>query len=75
MNLKQERKRARLSQGRLAKLAGVDASLISLLERGLRPRVSHDAAVRIARALNVGAEELFPVPDATDDGVSSAVNP
>lgn len=62
MNLKVARRIARLTQRQLAERAGVDPSLISRLERGQRPQVSHESAVLIARALNVEAEDLFPVP-------------
>lgn len=61
MNLKAAREAAHLTQQQLAKLAGVDTSLISYLERGRRPRVSFKSAICIARALNVAAEDLFPV--------------
>jgi transcriptional regulator with XRE-family HTH domain len=63
MNLKVARQIARLTQRELAERAGVDDSLISRLERGQRPQVSYESAVRIARALNVDPKELFPVPD------------
>lgn len=61
MNLKTALRIARITQSELAKRAGVDDSLISRLVRGERRGLRHDTAVRIARALNVSAEELFPV--------------
>jgi transcriptional regulator with XRE-family HTH domain len=67
MNLKMARKIARITQHELAKRAGVDDSLISRLERGERSGLRHDSAVRIARALNVSAEELFPVAPGEGD--------
>jgi transcriptional regulator with XRE-family HTH domain len=63
MELKILRRVARLTQRQLAKKAGVDESTISLIESGKRQNMSHDTAVRIARALNLTAEELFPVDD------------
>jgi transcriptional regulator with XRE-family HTH domain len=63
MELKTARRIARLTQLQLAKRAGVDDSFISLLERGKRRLPEgYFAMVRIARALNVEPEELFPVP-------------
>jgi transcriptional regulator with XRE-family HTH domain len=64
MDLKLARRIARITQEELAAKAKVDVSLVSRLERGLRPKVAYDAVVRIARALNLSAEELFPVEDA-----------
>ena len=61
-----------MTQEELAERAHVDVSLVSRLERGLRPKVGYDAVVRIARALNLAAEELFPVEDAPE---LSAVGP
>jgi ribosome-binding protein aMBF1 (putative translation factor) len=57
------RRIARLTQLELATRAGVDDSLISLLESGKRDILTTDyvTVVRIARALNVSADELFPV--------------
>jgi transcriptional regulator with XRE-family HTH domain len=62
MTLRTARRIARLTQRQLAERAGVDDSLISRLERGQRQLLRWDSAVRIARALNVTPEELFPVP-------------
>jgi transcriptional regulator with XRE-family HTH domain len=51
-NLREQRRRSGLSQERLADLAGVDRTEVSLLERGLRvPRL--DTIVKLARALGV----------------------
>ncbi len=63
MELKTARRIAGLTQQQLAEKAGVDDSLISRLERGDRKTASYESIVRIARALNVEPEELFPVPD------------
>jgi len=63
MELKTARRIARLTQLDLAKLVGVDDSFISLLESGKRDIRTTDyrTVVRIARALNVTPEELFPI--------------
>lgn len=66
MELKTARRIARLTQLQLAKKAGVDNSMISRLEDGSRKRPSYVAMVRIARALNVAPDELFPVDDAEE---------
>ena len=64
MELKTARRIARLTQQELAARAGVDAALISRLESGRRGRrPSYEAIVRIARALNLAPDELFPVPE------------
>jgi len=62
MELRTARRIARLTQKQLAKLAGVDDSLISRLERGERGKLRYESAVRIARALNVEPHEIFHVP-------------
>ncbi len=76
MELKTARRIARLTQQQLATEAGVDPSTISLLENDKRNygTVAYEDIVRIARALNVEPEELFPVPDlprAESNAVSS----
>lgn len=72
MELKIARRIARLTQKELADRAGIDDSLISLLESGKRDyrRVEYEHVVLIARALNVTADELFPVPDLTAEQVA-----
>ena len=75
MELKLARRIAGKTQKQLATDAGVDHSFISLLERGKRRLPEgYFAMVRIARALNVEPEELFPVPpvDAPVDDVKGA---
>jgi transcriptional regulator with XRE-family HTH domain len=64
MELKTARQIARLTQQQLADLAGVDLATISRLESGDRDylRAWYGTVVKIARALNVDAEEFFPVP-------------
>lgn len=71
MELKKYRRIAGLTQEALARKSGVDATIISRLERGER-HASYENIVRLARALNLEPEELVPVgigPAA--DGASS----
>jgi transcriptional regulator with XRE-family HTH domain len=63
MDLRVARQIANLTQAQLAERAGVDAALISRLERGGRRRPSYEAIVRIARALNLAPDDLFPVSE------------
>jgi transcriptional regulator with XRE-family HTH domain len=65
MQLRTARKIAGLTQQDLAERAGVTNAFISLLESGKRDIRTTDYAtvVRIARALNVTADELFPVDE------------
>jgi transcriptional regulator with XRE-family HTH domain len=66
MELKTARRIARLTQQELAKRAGVDPALICRLEGGKGRRPSYETIVRIARALNLAPDELFPVADVGD---------
>ncbi len=63
MELRTARRIAQLTQLELATRAGVDDSFISLLENGKRDirTTDYETVVRIARALNVTPDELFPV--------------
>ena len=65
MDLKQARQIRRLTQQQLAHRSGVDISTISLIENAKRDygRVGYADVVRLARALDVDAELLFPVPE------------
>ena len=65
MQLKTARKLAGLTQQELATRAGVDDTFISVVENGKRDihAVGYATVVRLARALGVEPEELFPVPD------------
>lgn len=67
MELRTARKIAGLTQHDLAKRAGVTNSFISMLESGKRDirTTEYATVVRIARALHVTSDELFPV-DAVD---------
>lgn len=71
MELKTARRIARLTQAQLAEKAGVDHSTISLIETGKRDVgvVAYETIVRLARALGVEPDELFPIPeiDAADN--------
>lgn len=61
--LRAARRRAGLSQADLARAAGVSRQLVSSVEAG-RHAPAVDAAIRIARALGTGVEELFGSPAA-----------
>lgn len=61
MELKKYRRIAGLTQEALAQKSGVDASIISRLERGRRRTASYDSIVRLARALNLEPEELVAI--------------
>lgn len=63
MDLRIARKIAGLTQQQLAKRAGVDDSFISLIESGKRDihSAGYQTVVRLARALGVEPEELWPV--------------
>ncbi|MBN1356901.1 helix-turn-helix domain-containing protein [bacterium] len=53
------RKRKRLTQKQLAKLAGLDISMIVRIEGGETKTVKSDALRRLAEALEVSADELI----------------
>lgn len=59
--LEEHRKRRKMSQERLAELAGVTRQTIANLEGGSVP--SYPTAVAIARALKVKPEAVFPVAE------------
>ena len=63
MDLRVARRIAGLTQEQLAKRAGVDNSFISLIESGKRDihTAGYQTVVRIARALGVEPEDLWPV--------------
>ena len=65
MDLKTARRIAKMTQAQLAERAGVDASLLSLVESGKKSiqSVGYGNVLRIARALNVEPHELFPLED------------
>lgn len=59
--LRQVRRRRHLTQVQLAKLAGLDQSHISQLERADDPNVGWHLVRRLARALNTKPHLLFPL--------------
>lgn len=62
MNLRLFRRVAGLSQRQLHEKSGVDLATISRLENQLTEHASYENTVRLARALNMTAEELDPIP-------------
>lgn len=67
MNLRTARLAKDISQAQLAELAGVDQTTISAIEIGRNQNPSWETAVRLARALDLNPEDLFPVPSAASD--------
>ena len=63
MRLKDLRKTKGLTQEALQEMTGVDQSTISALESGRIKAPSWEIVVRLARALEVSPEELFPVAE------------
>lgn len=61
MKLKQARKRKRLTQTELAEISGVDQSTICAIETRRLKRPSWEIVARLARALEIAPDELFPV--------------
>jgi transcriptional regulator with XRE-family HTH domain len=61
MELKKYRRIAGLTQQQLADKAGVDATLISRLERGQRTKTRWSTIARLAQALNLEPHELEPI--------------
>jgi len=53
------RRRKGLSQGDLSKLAPCDLSLISRIERGIKPSLSVEVLCRLALALDVSPNDLL----------------
>lgn len=72
MNLRTARRIKDITQAKLAELAGVDQTTISDLECGRNRNPSLETAVRIARALGVTPEELFPVPESSSTTTEAA---
>jgi transcriptional regulator with XRE-family HTH domain len=61
MRLRETRKQRGLTQIQLSELAGVEQGTISRLENGESDRPSWEIVARLARALDVPPEELFPI--------------
>lgn len=73
MELKVARQIAKLTQEQLAERAGVSAALICRLEQpGRKRRPSYEAIVRIATALNLEPQQLYPVAPVKGAPVKSA---
>lgn len=66
--LRERRKVLRLSQEALGELAGVDASYISLLERGVKKNPSLSVVTRLAEALNTSIAYLTGKTDDPSPG-------
>ena len=70
-NLRLARQIAGLTQSQLAQRAGCDTALICRLERGgADRRPSYASIVKIARALNLAPDQLFPVAESTTEGAA-----
>jgi transcriptional regulator with XRE-family HTH domain len=65
MTIKEIREEKGITQIELAKLCGVQQATISDIERGKIKSPSVETAQRIARALGVTLENLFPVDSNT----------
>jgi len=63
MNLRTARRLKDITQAQLAELSGVDQRTISDIERGANRNPSWETVARIAKALGVSPEELFPVSE------------
>lgn len=66
MSLRAFRNAKSMSQADLAEAAGVDQTTISTIEVGKNQNPSWETVVRLARALGVAPEDLFPIPDAAN---------
>jgi transcriptional regulator with XRE-family HTH domain len=64
MNLKSIRDKKKLTQEQLAELSGVDQSTISALETERMKSPSWQIVAKLANALGVQPEKLFPVNEA-----------
>lgn len=71
MNLKNARLARHLTQVQLAERSGIDQTTISAIEIGKNQNPSWETVVRLARALDVAPEELFPVPTIGNDGAAA----
>ena len=61
MNLRETREQRGLTQSALAELAGIDQTTISKIEVGTLQTPSWPVVARLAKALRVKPETLFPV--------------
>jgi transcriptional regulator with XRE-family HTH domain len=67
VSLKEIRTAKGITQEDLEASSGVTQTTISSLERGTNKRPSWETVRRLASALNVAPDELFPVPDVNVD--------
>jgi transcriptional regulator with XRE-family HTH domain len=74
MNLRAARRQKDITQSQLAELSGVNQTTISDIERGANRNPSWETVARIAKALGVPPEELFPVADEASASADQAVN-
>ena len=65
MNLKRIRNKKGLTQEKLAKLSGVDQSTICAIETQRMKSPSWAIVAKLARALDIAPDELFPVETET----------
>lgn len=65
--IKRIRKEKRISQAELAESAGISRISYTYFENGTTDKLSLDAAVGIAKALDMSFNELFDIPVKTDD--------
>jgi len=72
MTLKDARIERGYTQERLAEMSGVDQTTISAIEVGKNRNPSWETVVRLARALMVAPEDLFPVPDVASSCLQDA---
>jgi transcriptional regulator with XRE-family HTH domain len=63
--LQEERKAKKISQERLAKLAGLDRTFISLIENGKRSP-TFSTILKICSALEIAPSELFSIYEKRD---------
>lgn len=61
MNLKTARTLKGFTQEKLANLSGIDQTTISAIECGKNKKPSWETVLRIAKALGVDPEEIFPI--------------
>lgn len=64
--IKRIRKEKRISQAELAESAGISRISYTYFENGTTDKLSLDAAIGIAKALDMSFNELFDIPDKTD---------
>jgi transcriptional regulator with XRE-family HTH domain len=61
MNLRTIRDKRKLTQETLSEMSGVDQSTISAIETGRLKSPSWQIVAKLARALEVAPDEIFPV--------------